>query len=320
MYVITNGERSNAYNPKLSDNQGLIDAGCSIDTCGGLCDAPRIKGFGYLLQKGACTVRTYSKSVVPERGITKAYTSIINETIRDVDSRKKEMLIDITLTMLWVDPGIKTNFSSKDVQDRRISLEPEELSTIWKPDLYIHDNSDYKSFSDSKQIKIFRLLPFNESGLSTIETRPQSIETVVEYTIEAKAKIYCNFDLASYPMDKQVCRIRFGSRSLGTPFRLYDPFDKARDRNRYQAANFEIEMTQFDGGDDSGDNQIGFDIKLARILEPYIMGYYLPCIASVVVSQIGFLIPLTSIPGRAALLVTQFLSLINLFIAEMVST
>ena len=63
---------------------------------------------------------------------------------------------------------------------------------------------------------------------------------------------------------------------------------------------------------------VGFDIAMERILKPYIMEYYLPCVASILVSHIGFVIPVKSIPGRAALLVTQFLSLINLFIAGMV--
>ena len=41
--------------------------------------------------------------------------------------------------------------------------------------------------------------------------------------------------------------------------------------------------------------------------------------AIVVVSIMGFIIPASAIPGRVALLVTQFLTLINLFIYQMVS-
>ena len=67
LIVIANGKKSNSYDPKLSDDKGLIEAGCSYDTCGGMCDVPRLFGFGYLLQKGACLVRTYRKSVVPEK-------------------------------------------------------------------------------------------------------------------------------------------------------------------------------------------------------------------------------------------------------------
>ena len=149
-----------------SDSKALVEAGCSFDFCQGMCDTPKLRGYGYLLQQGVCIGGTYSKSVIPEKGITKAYTSITREKIRNIDSRKEEMLIDITLTTLWVDPGIKTNFSGNDVQEGGIPLESEELNSIWKPDLYIYNNSDYKLFSDSMEVKTFRVLPFNESVLS----------------------------------------------------------------------------------------------------------------------------------------------------------
>ena len=53
-------------------------------------------------------------------------------------------------------------------------------------------------------------------------------------------------------------------------------------------------------------------------MQPYMMKYYIPTMAVVLVSEIGFVIPLTAIPGRVALLVTQFLTLVNLFIYQMV--
>ena len=57
---------------------------------------------------------------------------------------------------------------------------------------------------------------------------------------------------------------------------------------------------------------------MKRIQQPYLLKYYLPCIAIVTVTQISFYIPPDAIPGRIALLVTQFLTLTNLFISEQV--
>lgn len=320
--ILTNVQQSNAYTPKLSKDSDLIEAGCFFDWCGGMCEAPKLKGEGNLLQKGACVNDTYSKSTIPEIGVTKAYTTIISQKVRDVDSRKEELSIDITASILWIDPGIKSNFSVAGYQlgGMGMSLEPDDLKFIWKPDIYIYNNSDFKSFSDSTQVKTFRLSSFNDSSLYHIETRSKSDITVVQYTIEAKVKVYCNFNFKYYPMDRQFCRLRLGSRSSIIPFRLHDPLNEAHLKKEYQADNFDIGITFYDGGFDRGDNLIGFDINLVRILKQNFMAYYFPCIASVLVSQIGFLIPLTSIPGRAALLVTQFLSLINLFIAAMVSS
>ena len=62
----------------------------------------------------------------------------------------------------------------------------------------------------------------------------------------------------------------------------------------------------------------GFTIKMNRLLQPFIMECYLPCVAIVIVSKISFLIPLDSVPGRVALLVTQFLTLTNICIHQQV--
>ena len=64
--------------------------------------------------------------------------------------------------------------------------------------------------------------------------------------------------------------------------------------------------------------EVGFNITMKRIQQPYLLKYYLPCIAIVTVTQISFYIPPDAIPGRIALLVTQFLTLTNLFISEQV--
>ena len=310
--------RTNAYS---NEDQLLMDAGCKYDRCGGTCDAPKWHGYGTLLEKGACIEKNvYRKSVVPEKGITKVYTTFTEHKVRQVHDGKKEVTIDFTLKMQWIDPGIKTNFSEEDIEQDGIVLEVEQLNLIWKPDLYIYNLTDYKSYYDSKQIKSFILLPSNQSNL---EDKRKAIEvenrqTIVQLALQAKATIYCDFDLNFYPMDNQTCQLRFGSRSSGTPFTLHDPNQTYHQKAHYQAENFNIEVTIFDGKLDNGKNTIGLDIRLDRILKPFFMEYYLPCMAIVFVSQIGFAVPLTAIPGRVALLVTQFLTITNLFIHQMV--
>ena len=46
----------------------------------------------------------------------------------------------------------------------------------------------------------------------------------------------------------------------------------------------------------------------------------MPCIAIVIATSFSFIIPLSAIPGRVALIVTQFLTLTNIFINQMVSS
>ena len=68
----------------------------------------------------------------------------------------------------------------------------------------------------------------------------------------------------------------------------------------------------------NGFSGISCVLKLERCLLPYIMKYYLPCVAMVMVSFISFLLSLNSIPARVALLVTLFLTLTNILIAQQV--
>ena len=316
------GKGADVFNSKVSNGRSLLEAGCKYSTCEDLCDVPNWKGYGYLLQNGACIEPTYSKSIVPENGFTFIYATITDQILRDVDSKKQKVTLDFTIIRRWIDPGIKTNFSDEDIKNGGIDLDIEERDNLWHPDLYVYNISDYKAAMDSIQIKNYFLLPLRSSALSNnIELRgKQENQTVVQYTIEAKAKIYCDFDLNRYPMDNQLCKFRLGTRTWGAKIKLFDKFKAYHDTKNYKAENFEVQISFIDEGIIDGRSKIGFDIRMQRILGPYIMEYYLPSLASVLVSQIGFLIPLSSIPGRAALLVTQFLSLINIFIAERVSS
>ena len=62
----------------------------------------------------------------------------------------------------------------------------------------------------------------------------------------------------------------------------------------------------------------GFDIEITRPVWPFVYQYYLPCIAVVIASFLSFIVPLSAMPGRIALMVTQFLTLTNIFIHQMV--
>ena len=117
----------------MYDDKSLIEAGCRFIRC----DVTQIRGIGYLLHKGACICRKYSRSDVPENGHTKSYTNIVKGRIIDVDSSRQEVLMKITTTMRWRAPGISAYFSHEDIQDGGIAVDAEELKTIWKPDLYI---------------------------------------------------------------------------------------------------------------------------------------------------------------------------------------
>ena len=72
---------------------------------------------------------------------------------------------------------------------------------------------------------------------------------------------------------------------------------------------------------EDNNNQTGIHsiINLERCIFPFIIKYYLPCIAIITMSLVSFLLTLEHIPVRVMILVTNFLTLTNILIAQQVN-
>ena len=292
----------------------LTDAGCTVRSWKKKPNGHRhysCEASGNLLEKGACTPYGYRRKDVPEKGHTKVHTTINHQKVRAVDDKDTTVSIDFAMTMRWIDHRISTNFSAAEdlTEHGGIGLDISNVDQIWQPDLYIHQLSDYKAFSDSKQFTSLEILKDNSFDEN---------EILVVLVVEAKATVYCPFNLDRYPIDKQVCNFQLGSRSSGVDFVLHDPDNNYHNTTSYTVANFNMTIDFFDGEECTNGELIGLKIQMDRIIAPFVYEYYLPCIAIVLVSGISFVIPLTAIPGRVALLVTVFLTLTNLFIHQTV--
>ena len=115
---------------------------------------------------------------------------------------------------------------------------------------------------------------------------------------------FCEFTIdAAYPQTN-VVRVIFELGLFGVT------------NNNFNLDDFAINVTFKNETGQTGINSI---IKLERQVLPFIIRYYLPCIAIITVSLMNFLISVDSIPARTALLVTQFLTLTNILIAQQVS-
>ena len=159
-----------------------------------------------------------------------------------------------------------------------------------------------------------------------MEDNPFNVNvTLVNASLEWKVTIFCDFDFETFPFDAQTCPYRI--RNSGSPLIrkiLFDPDHKYHYERSYEASGFDV-ITAFVGngytkrGQNESMDRIGFNITMKRIIQPYLFQYFIPSMAIVLVSFISFLVPLTSIPGRIALVVTQFLTLTNIFIHQLVS-
>ena len=147
---------------------------------------------------------------------------------------------------------------------------------------------------------------------------------MVRYEIEAKVTFYCEFDYSAYPKDHLICKLRLGGLRPNVRFIL-------ENRNSSSISSMGQTKTHIEFYDvltsvveeklmtnDEIVQSIGLDIQIQRGVRPFVLKYYLPCATITLVSQLSFIIPLTALPGRVALLVTQFLTLTSLFIHQMV--
>ena len=252
--------------------------------------------------------KDYSKGEAPYKTNISVFVAINRFVVREIDDNAKTLAFDFLFSMIWSDPRINANFSEfeteKDIRNNMASLK------IWKPDIGIRRLTDRKSLVDSIDVKRFRL----QKNINY----PKN-PVIVEWMFGGRVEIYCYYSLAMYPLDTQNCisslygrgssAINFNISSFGHP--------KYHDLNEnYIAAGFDVSTTMINP---TLNNQFGISLKLRRLIQPFLFKYYLPTIIIVIISGLGFLFPLTILPGRITLGVTQFLTLTNLFIHQMVS-
>ena len=227
------------------------------------------------------------------------------------------MSIDMTLAMKWWDPNVKFKPMPYLNKSQEIFLSPSAVEKIWTPDLVVKDRTDLKIRNEWISMISAKVLVSSDTkkfGYKS-SSRPN-----VEVIYQIKSSVYCSFDHAKYPMDRQECNVTLGSNSYGAIFLLDESNqDYVTQRNTYTTSNFLISSSIFDNGQHkSGNNTIGVSVVLTHGVTPYFFKYYIPSMAIVTISMMGFTMPLTALPERVALLVTQFLTLTELFIHEMV--
>ena len=258
----------------------------------------------------------------PEDGTTKVYSTIETQNVRDVDAKKKTLSIDFTLTMRWLDSRIKTGFSHDNNESEEALLGPAAIDKIWSPDLHILSRQSFKIKEEWATLITTRILKNRDINIldGKSSTRYELSIPTVEMKYEVKTTVYCmDWTYFAYPMDNQTCNVSFGSASASSIFTFLNTREQKFNRTTYTALDFDVSIRFFDQNINNGRNHVGITILMKRLTTSYIYKYYAPCIAIVLVSEIGFIIPASAIPGRVALLVTQFLTLINLFIHQMVN-
>ena len=131
----------------------------------------------------------------------------------------------------------------------------------------------------------------------------------------------CDFDPSMFPFDNNICPLVLGFRHANVSIG-YSDVSLVEFIKHGEMDGFKIELHP---GNPSPTIRYGLEITdvrvhihLQRQWSKYVYQYYIPCITIVIATSFSFIIPLSAIPGRVALVVTQFLTLTNIFINQMV--
>ena len=285
-----------------------------------------------LLVRDVCLSPHYESNKMPinPEGKTPIDITLFSAIVTEVNERRNSLTIKLVQFFKWYDSRIKLSNDATTDNLGRFWLPREKIKHIWHPDrdMYTENLEEWKTVHENAiygKLAILSYPVLNDTKISKEEratklkgkdptSRPISVKDTKLGALKTwRAKLRCVFDFSSFPFDTNRCTfLQFGND--GSVLSL------AAAENRIEWSH-EIDGFKIEIGNvgQLGKNSAGFNIAIKRMIEPYLYQYYLPCIAIVAVSQISFLIPLNAIPGRVALVVTQFLTLTNIFMHQIVS-
>ena len=271
-----------------------------------------------MLEKNVCLMPQYASNELPmnSNGPSNVSLYLLNVYVLEVDEVKNAVTVELLQYLEWTEPRIRANFSSA-INQKKIKLSTKSTNRIWHPelDVYTKDMKEWKSLFDPMLYQdIYLSKPKNKSKIKLSVLKSW------------KATIFCQFDFSLFPFDTQHCAFL---QFAGTPdLHIISLCRPIATKEKYKLNKFKVSFSPVgamcshanssDGGLKLAFVDTGFNITLTRSISVYLYTYYLPCLAIVVVSQVSFIVPLSSIPGRIGLVVTQFLTLTNIFIHQMV--
>ena len=246
-----------------------------------------------------------------------------NLKVVDVDEKKKEIALDMFAMFFWEDKRINAFFPPDTSLIDLPPMTPIYPSQIWSPfpKMAIPNVRNTKYLDDpviaSFELKTVELINKAFGNISFSGNFP-----IVQSMIRWSTTISCLFDFSNFPFDTNTClfRLKFRNVDISLAF-VKETFATLVRRSDVDGFKIEVRPIHTRNTSFSGMYFTDVDhyITLQRQAPKYFYQYYIPCITIVVASSFSFIIPLSAIPGRVALVVTQFLTLTNIFINQMAS-
>ena len=248
--------------------------------------------------------------------------------VTNVDNHKKTITIEIDAISIWEDNRIKASFTQHINLITLPSITVKEPPIVWTPftAMYIWDLIKRDYVLDPVMIKIIGVRS-SESTNNYYSINIFSPNTSLVWSnINWRITLSCSFNFSFFPFDQNFCPFKMGLRNMKVV--LHENLVPGLEQNnvQYNGEGFNITTRNLKittKCDPILENDcwtsFGYKIELKRQPAKYLFQYYIPCITIVVASTLSFIVPPSAAPGRIALVVTQFLTLTNIFIYHVVS-
>ena len=284
--------------------------------------------------QGACIKNDYYAIDAPgDKKNTKVLIYAQDIKVVNVDELKKTMTIDLTASAVWQDDRIMVNYHENRSYIDLNPLSKDSMPELWTPYVYVSiDNMKIRRYIfDPITMQIGFIHGKFVNDFPAISKIFPANSSLIWSNIAWSLTVSCSYDFSSFPFDKNICpfRMMFWNMDIiwqlenTTVWQLHNNSEPFNGPVQQHSDGFGIKMTlvppdKISATDNHYQTSIGFDIAIKRLKSKYIFQYYLPCCAIVATASFSFLIPFSAIPGRVALLVTQFLTLTSIFINVLV--
>ena len=245
-------------------------------------------------------------------------------TLSEINEERKTITLDIQLVLLWQDCRIRATFLDRMDMHILPPILKDGTSLIWAPGTEIENLKTLTFLNDPIKFNWVFLSASDPEKFPLFGPNATLVNTYIEWHVE----ISCVFDFSDYPFDVQICgfRMLLWESNVTYVAKIPNPLNDTLllSENATRTHGFIVQKhvieakqqiwpeTVFEFG------KFGYDIKMKRIFRPYFYQYYIPCALIVIASCLSFIIPISAVPGRIGLVVTQFLTLTNLFINQKV--
>ncbi|XP_053505168.1 gamma-aminobutyric acid receptor subunit alpha-1 isoform X1 [Ictalurus furcatus] len=235
--------------------------------------------------------------------VTEVKTDIFVTSIGPVSDHDMEYTIDVFFRQSWKDERLK--FKGPMAVLRLNNL---MASKIWTPDTFFHNGKKSVAHNMTMPNKLLRI---TEEG-------------TLLYTMRLTVRAECPMHLEDFPMDAHACPLKFGSYAYtraevvyvwtrgaaqsvvvaedGSRLNQYDLMGQTVDSGVVQSSTGEyvVMTTHF---------------HLKRKIGYFVIQTYLPCIMTVILSQVSFWLNRESVPARTVFGVTTVLTMTTLSIS-----